>query len=303
MKTSIGVLFLALCLVTAAPPSARAAQPAPMLQELKNAAYQGLEDTEGPVTLKDGKWAGKPFVEGGASRLTVTLVGDFRLTGDLDGDGREEAVVLLAQDSGGSGTFYYLAVVARRNGKLENVATQGIGDRIGLRDARIKKGLLKLELVQAGPEDAACCPGQLLWRSWKLTAAGLEEQPASGKPERLTLDTVGGVTWVLRAWNYGQTAASTPDITLVYKDGRFTGFSGCNHYFAGARAGEMPGDVKVGPIGATRRACPGEETQAEARFQRQLAGVNRFGFMALQLALSYRDGDKHGVMLFGRKEE
>ena len=52
MKTSIGILFLALCLVTSALAPARADQTAPTLQELKNATYQGLEDTEGPVTLK-----------------------------------------------------------------------------------------------------------------------------------------------------------------------------------------------------------------------------------------------------------
>ncbi len=295
MKKSLGVLFMALCLAAGALP---AAQAAPTLQELRNATYRGLEDTDGPVTLKDGKWVGKPFLEGGASRPTVSLVGNFRLTGDLDGDGCDEAVVLLSQDSGGSGSFYYLAVVARRDGKLENVATQAIGDRIGLRDARIEKGLLMLQLVQAGPRDAACCPGQLVWRSWKLTSAGLKEQPMAGKSGRLTPDAMGGATWVLRAWNHGQPAQRTPAITLVYKDGRLTGFSGCNQYFADVKPGEMPGDVKVGPVGGTRRACPERETQAEARFRRQLAGVQHFGFTTLKLALRYRDGDRHGVMLF-----
>ncbi len=301
MKTMMGALFVGLCLAAIALPPARAAQSAPTLQELKNATYRGLEDTDGPVTLKDGQWAGKPFVEGGASRPTVSLVGDFRLTGDLDGDGRDEAAVLLVQDSGGSGSFYYLAVVARRNGKLENVATRELGDRLGLRDARIEKGLLMLQLVQAGPKDAACCPGQLVWRGWKLTSAGLKEQPALGKSERLSPDAMGGVTWVLRAWNHGQPAQRPPEITLVYKDGRFTGFSGCNQYFADVKPGEMPGDVKVGPLGATRRACPDKETQAESRFQRQLSGVTQFGFMATRLALGYSDGGAHRVMLFERR--
>jgi heat shock protein HslJ len=301
MKRSIGGIFLAVCFSIGVPLAAWCAQPAPTLQELKNTTYTGLETDTGPVTLKDGRWEGKPFVEGGASRPTVTLMRDFRLTGDLDGDGSDEAAVLLAEDSGGSGTFYYLAVVARRNGKLHNVATQGIGDRLQLRDAEIEGKRIVLELVQAGPRDAACCPGDLVRRAWTLSPAGLKEQPVCGKVQRLTLDTVGGVTWVLRAWNINQPAPPEPAITLIYKDGRFTGFSGCNQYFAEARAGDMPGDVKVGPVGATRRACPESQTVAETRFQQQLAGVKRYGFMVLQLALTYEKDGTWGVMLFDRK--
>jgi len=116
----------------AAPQALSAPLGAPTLEELKNATYAGLEDLAGPVSLKDGRWEGEPFEPGAASGPSVVLAPGFRLTGDLDGDGTEEAVVVLAQSSGGSGTFNSLAVVKRAAEGPRNVATTPLGDREGL---------------------------------------------------------------------------------------------------------------------------------------------------------------------------
>jgi len=72
---------------------------APTLEELKNATYNGFKGHHGPVTLADGRWEGKPYVEGGASRPEVYFVRDFRLIGDVNGDGTDEAVVLLGESA------------------------------------------------------------------------------------------------------------------------------------------------------------------------------------------------------------
>ena len=77
----------------AAPQALSAPLGAPTLEERKNAACVGLRDLAGPVTLKDGRWEGEPFEPGAASRPTLSLAPGFRLTGDIDGDGAEEAVV------------------------------------------------------------------------------------------------------------------------------------------------------------------------------------------------------------------
>ena len=82
---------------------------APTREELGNATYQGVEEAGGPVTLVNGRWVAKPYVEGGASRPSVTLTRDFLLAGDLDGDRREEAVALLVATTGGTGETVYLA--------------------------------------------------------------------------------------------------------------------------------------------------------------------------------------------------
>jgi hypothetical protein len=109
----------------------------PTIEELGSATYHGLEGIDHPVTLVDGRWEGEPFVPGAASRPTVHLVRGSRLTGDVDGDGSDEAVVLLGHNSGGSGEYVYLSVVRRTDEELENIDTTLIGDRVQIRGARI----------------------------------------------------------------------------------------------------------------------------------------------------------------------
>jgi hypothetical protein len=152
------------------------ALPAPSLVELQNATYRGFQVVPGPVILVDGRWEGKPYVEGGAVRPVVYLVPDFRLLGDLDGDGNDEAVVLLGENAGGSGEYMYLTVVARSDGVVRQVATTRLGDRVRIRAARIEAGRIILELLQAGPTDPMCCPGDLVTREFELRPEGLMER-------------------------------------------------------------------------------------------------------------------------------
>ena len=43
------------------------------------------------------------------------------------------------------------------------------------------------------------------------------------------------------------------------------GTGGCNRYFAVVEDGAMAGEVKVGPLAATRMACPEPQSSVEAR--------------------------------------
>jgi len=269
------------------------------MAELGAATYTGLEEAPGPVTLVDGAWEGPPYEPGGASRPRVSLARDFRVTGDLDGDGAEEAVVLLAGSSGGSGSFVYLAVAGRVDGEVRNRATRPLGDRVQVRGARVGAGRVSVDVVQAGPGDAACCPGELATREFVLDAGwALRELPASAPPSRLSLEALSGTTWVLRRWRWNEEAPSQPEVTLAFGEGRFSGSSGCNAYFATAADGAVPGDVSVGLPATTRRACPPPAMDAEARYLRQLASVKKYGFLAGRLALSFQEDGARGTMLF-----
>jgi heat shock protein HslJ len=293
-------ILMAVIAAGCAAEAGRAAQaaPAPTLRELKNATYGGFDVVKTPITLKEGRWEGEPYAAGGASRPAVSFVSDFHVSGDLDGDRSEDAVVLLAESTGGSGENIYLAVVARRDNQLRAIGTARVGDRVQIRDLRIDGRDIVVDLVQAGAQDAACCPGELLTRRWQLGSAGLVEAQTLNKPARLTLETLAGTEWVLHAWNMNDATPAKPEVTLVLKDGKFAGGAGCNRYFAAAKLGEMPGDVTVGPAGATRMMCPPEQMIVEGRFLKQLAGVKKFGFMVGRLALSYETDGVWGVMLF-----
>lgn len=82
----------------------------------------------------------------------------FLLTGDLDGDGNEEGVVQLAYDERGSGTTVHVAAVGFEGGRLVNVATTVLGDRVQLEHGEIKDGLIVLDVLRPTPDDPMCCP-------------------------------------------------------------------------------------------------------------------------------------------------
>lgn len=121
-----------------------------------NAVYKGIEDH--PVQLEEGTWEGEPYVEGGAARPRVGLIDELWLLGDVNGDGKPEAVTGLWQSSGGSGTRNYVAVLERRAAGSVNTATALLGDRVRIDGGAIEDGIIRLDLVEHGPDEPACCP-------------------------------------------------------------------------------------------------------------------------------------------------
>jgi heat shock protein HslJ len=267
--------------------------------ELANMAYSGIYDIA--VTLKDGRWEGEPFVEGGASRPAVGMVDNFLLTGDLDNNGLDEAVVLLWESSGGSGVMNYVAAVGRRDGDTVNLGTALIGDRVQLRNGRIADGTIELDIIQQGPNDAACCPSQLASRFWTLDANGLNEGEAK-IAGTLSLDDIAGQEWVLRHLKWNESVPVQPEVTLVFDGERLTGKSACNRYFAIVTAGDMPGDLAVSQIGGTRMACPGEVMDHESNYLEALGNVARYGFLVGKLVLTWRKDGVTNTMLFVPRE-
>jgi len=307
LGASVSVLFLAGCTggVKCAPSPAAASPappaggaPAPSWDELRDATFRGIGEAAQPVTLAGGRWEGEPWVKGGAARPSVALIENVYLSGDLDGDGEGEAVVMLGGCSGGSGFNSYLSVMGRRGGRPGNLGTALLGDRVQIRGARIDGQRILVDLVQAGPSDAACCPGDLVSRRFALSGDGLIEPVPATTTGRLALAAFAGREWLLRAWNVGEAAPDVPPVTLTLEDGRIAGNAGCNSYFATATDGENPGAIVIGPIGSTRKICEPPLTDVEDRYLRQLSHVTRYGFMFGRLTLTYQIDAGAGAMLF-----
>jgi len=270
------------------------ASAAPGLDELMNLKYTGI-GPDGVITLADGRY------ENEKARRSVMLARGFRITGDLDGDGRDEAVVLLAESRGGSGTFNYLAIVGRKSGAATHLATTPLGDRVQVRAARVEKRRLLVDVLRAGPQDAMCCPGELATVGWEFRGGRLQPVETGVKPGRLSLATLAGAEWVLRSWAWNEPVPEGIEITFEVSGNRVAGRAACNRYFASATAGEAPGDLTFGEAGATKMACPEPQMAAESRFLARLATVRKYSFVAGQLAMGWNEGDKTGTMLFERK--
>jgi hypothetical protein len=94
-----------------------------------------------------------------------TLVDDLVAFGDLDGDGHEEAAVILFDSPGGSGVFGYLAAIRWVDGAPLNVATAELGDRVQVRSNVITDGTIVLDVLAHDFDDPLCCPtAELVWR-------------------------------------------------------------------------------------------------------------------------------------------
>ena len=65
--------------------------------------------------------------------------------GDLNNDKENDSAVLLVQDSGGTGLFYYVVSVMNNAGVIKNTNSIFIGDRIEPISIKIRNG--KIELV------------------------------------------------------------------------------------------------------------------------------------------------------------
>jgi len=268
---------------------------APTAAELASATYTGIE--EGPVTLVEGRWEGEPYAEGGASRPRAGLVEDFSLVGDLNGDGSNEAVVLIWQSGGGSGTFSYLAVMGRSDSGIKNQGTAEIGDRVKLRSGRIDDASIILDVLQQGEGDAACCPTQLVTRTWSMVDGQLHE----GEMEvtgTLSLETLAGTEWVLTHMNRNELLNAEAEVTLVFGEGQISGKSACNQYSAGVEQGEAPADLKIGPAKSTRMACPGELMDVEQQYLDALTYVTGFSFLAGKLVFTWEKGGTVSAMIF-----
>ena len=122
--------------------------------EVKNITVTLDGDT---VTLRDGV-SEKPAAPGSAAQNTVRIVGD-PVMGDATGDGRADAALLLVNDPGGSGTFYYAVLAVDDDGSYRATNAVSLGDRIAPRGVEFTDGRFIYRYLERKPgEPLAVAP-------------------------------------------------------------------------------------------------------------------------------------------------
>jgi heat shock protein HslJ len=295
----IAVLALAGC-GEKAPPAASAPAaptgppPAPTIEQLRVATVSGV--FEAPVTLAGGVYEGAPVEAGGASRPSLRLWDSTFHTGEMDGAEGSEAVVMLSSNTGGSGEFVHVAVFGTRDGAVTNLGTAPVGDRTRLQSLWLERGKVLMDVIEAGPDDAACCPTQVARKTYGYEG-GQFKQLSSEVRGVLALSMLAANEWQLVEID-GQPLPAGIDPPLIhFERASVRGFAGCNRFNAPITESK-PGEVVIGPAAGTKMACPPEKMELEARFLDQLAKVTRYGYVAEQLALTWQDGERSGTLLF-----
>ena len=268
------------------------------VDQVRNAAIAGVYDRT--VTLSEGRFEGPPFVEGGASRPTLTLVRDLIALGNLDGAAGDEAAVLLAENSGGSGEMVYLSVVALRGGTPESVATVALGDRTKIVSFGVSGADILLRVVEGGPGDPACCPTRVARKAYGLEGGELrlERSEVEGT---LSLALVTGSEWTAVEIDGEPIPDGARRPTAVVTGDRIAGFGGCNRYAASIRE-TSPGSIALGPAAATKMACAEPQMRLEDRFLASLGAATRYSFLAGRLALSGMDGPSPRSIILAREQ-
>ena len=108
------------------------------------------------------------YMEGAASELVIVLIPDMHAFGDLDGDGVEDAAVVLATSGGGSGTFISLEAVINDNGTPNHAATVLLGDRVQVKSVAVESGEITVDMVTHGPDDPLYRPTLEVTHKYKL---------------------------------------------------------------------------------------------------------------------------------------
>ncbi len=114
----------------------------------KNATFV-FED--GSVTLEEGRLE-RDIVQGSALKEEIYLTGQAAY-GDVDGDSKDDAAVVLIRSGGGSGSFIYVSALV--SGAINYTGTNAIliGDRVTPEEISISNSIITVEYLDRGPDE------------------------------------------------------------------------------------------------------------------------------------------------------
>jgi len=104
------------------------------------------------IALQDGSFS-KKVAPGSATVTSVSIHGD-PIYGDVDGDGDDDAVLVLVKDPGGSGTFHYSAIAVNTDSGFIGTDAILLGDRITLQSIRIEGRRAKVDFLTRSVDES-----------------------------------------------------------------------------------------------------------------------------------------------------
>jgi hypothetical protein len=106
-----------------------------------------------------------PGAPGSAATNTARLVGE-PVMGDADGDGSQDAALLVEQDPGGSGTFYYAVVAIDDAGSYRASNALSLGDRIEPHTVEFTDGRFVYSYAERKPGESMADRSSVERRVW-----------------------------------------------------------------------------------------------------------------------------------------
>ncbi len=184
--------------------------------KLKNGTYHAPYNDR-TITLVNGSYS-----EGsGATIYSVNMLNTFAF-GDLNGDGINDAAIILVENMGGTGQFVSLISIYDNGGMPLQKDAAELGDRVQVNSMDISSGVIHLGMIVHAPNDPLCCPSQAQNQSYWMISGNLWLMRVStviGGGERLiNIDTPGNWADVTNPFTVNGNVPISPfENTLGYR--------------------------------------------------------------------------------------
>ena len=159
-------------------------------EQVRNSKYQlGFSDQTRMVPLTNGQYQeGTP---GGVDFVSASVT-DFIVRGDLNGDDEDEAVAIVTENYGGTGTFVFAAVYRYLNDEAVYLTSVFLDDRPLINHLEVERGEIFIDAVIHNRDDPMCCPTLATTRRYLLNGVNLiptsySTETPSGEPRVITI--------------------------------------------------------------------------------------------------------------------
>jgi hypothetical protein len=140
-------------------------------EQLRNMEYKSAFAPGQRIVLSDGVY--RESIVPGLEMELIVLMDHHMAYGDLDGDRKDDAAVVLIYQAGRTGTFFTLEAVVNDQGTPRHAATATLGNRIKVRGLAIDGGEVIADLTVHGPDDEECCPRLAVTNRYRLVEGRL----------------------------------------------------------------------------------------------------------------------------------
>jgi hypothetical protein len=172
------------------------------------------------VQLTDGQY--QSGSTSGTDYISVAVT-DFIARGDLNGDEEDEAVAIVAENYGGSGTFVFLAIYQYLDGQAVFRTSIFLEDRPLINALAVEDGEIFVDALVHDKDDPMCCPTLATTRSYILNGTNLiltnySTKTPAGNPREITIEApidgiqVSGIIRII-----GTVSISPFENNLIYR--------------------------------------------------------------------------------------
>ena len=220
-----------------------------------------------PIKLSNGQ-AEMESAPGSSTKTFFRYFGNEAF-GDLNGDGKEDVAFLFTQETGGSGTFFYVVAALQIKTGYEGTNAVLLGDRIAPQSTSILEGEILVNFADRQKDEPFTTqPSVGISKYFKINDSILIET--------INFTQIANREWIWVSSELNDASSIMPKKTDAFRitfqeDGSFTGITDCNSFFG--HASVEKNKLVIGPIGSKKMACEGAQ---ETAFLSTLAEVDNY---------------------------